>query len=144
MSQSGALAASSRIGVARGVHRLSPARLRKRPVAVWVRGSILWGRREACPTLCTTGSRKRKSLPVDAETELHLPRRIGQAAVGVIGSQHAEVSRIADIEVRIVELRVVQKVRELEDQSRADASFLPESDVLGYGGIEVPGRQAAD
>src|SRR5262245_18269706 len=37
---SGALEASSRIGVARGVQRFSPARLRKRPIAVWVRLSM--------------------------------------------------------------------------------------------------------
>src|ERR1039457_3914736 len=40
MSISGALAASSRIGVASGVQCFSPARLRNRPVTVWVRGSM--------------------------------------------------------------------------------------------------------
>src|ERR1035438_58925 len=41
MSISGALAASRRIGVASGVQRFRPIRLRKRPVAVWVRGSMV-------------------------------------------------------------------------------------------------------
>src|SRR5579883_741875 len=40
MSQSGALAATRRMGVASGVQRFNPALLRNRPVAVWVRGSI--------------------------------------------------------------------------------------------------------
>src|ERR1039457_3626363 len=40
MSISGALAASIRIGVASGVQCFSPARLRNRPVTVWVRGSM--------------------------------------------------------------------------------------------------------
>src|SRR5215471_2697095 len=47
MSISGTLAASSRIAVAPGVQRLSPARLRNRPVAVWVRGSM----RKAGPSI---------------------------------------------------------------------------------------------
>src|ERR1017187_4472124 len=48
MSISGALAASSRIGKARGVQRPSPTLLKNRPVAVWVRGSIAWCRTIYC------------------------------------------------------------------------------------------------
>src|SRR5690348_2155617 len=103
MSISGAFAASSRMGVARGVQRLSPARARKSPVAVWVRGSMMWGRPKPTPHF--------ELLPVDAQPEFDMPRCVDLASVvDIVGAQHAEVGRVADVQVRIAQLRMVQQV----------------------------------
>src|SRR5262245_66134522 len=66
MSASGAFAASSRIGVACGVSRFSPARERNSPMAVWVRLSMgnLHCRRRGLPHRARRLANRRVLFPM--------------------------------------------------------------------------------
>src|SRR5579883_441828 len=97
-----------------------------------------------------TGSRKggtgrtgpsEVNLPVDAQAELHLTRSVDlTAVVRIVGADHAEIGRIADVQVRIAQLCVIEQIRELEHQGRTDSPFLPDADVLGHRSVQIPRR----
>lgn len=67
------------------------------------------------------------NLPGDSQTELRLPRAVN------LTTDHAKGFLGGQVQARIVRLKVVQNVDELETGRNAD-SFL-ESEVLGYRAI---------
>src|ERR1700722_2516746 len=96
-----------------------------------------WGRLGGLPRFCGKFVRTcRKKLELQAQTKLHLTRRVA------LGAELTPARRAAHLKSRIGELHVVQSVEAEELELRAES--LGEPDVLAQAHIQVPVGQAAD
>jgi len=71
-------------------------------------------------------------LEVHAQTELDLPRMEGFAfaEVGVVATHITEIRWIVEGHGRCVHRHMIEDIAELEDDSRTNAPFFPDSNVL--------------
>lgn len=77
-------------------------------------------------------------LEMDAQAELHVARSVGLAR------DAAEGGRAAEIERRAAHHDVIHHIGEQEAEGGADAALLPDADVFGEAGVNVPAREAAE
>src|SRR6202011_4306697 len=77
-------------------------------------------------------------LEPDAQTKLHLARLQSVGAGGLI-RHHAPSLRAIDVHYRVGRLKVIQEVRELNDQRRPYP--LRCTNLLGDRGVQVPRRE---